>query len=245
MKLSELDPRVRLILLIGLSTLSVVLRRMEPLLLLAVLTFAILLAGGADLKEAFGRIKGAVKLIAEIFVLQCIFTRQGEPLIAVHGFTIVTQDGLLTSAAVSLRLLILLMSAVIILTGESRDYLLALNQWKIPYEISFMVMAALRFLSILREEAQDVLYAVQMRGTKLRKTGLIHKIRVYSSILVPVAAGAIRRSEQMATAMEARAFRAMPRRTSMRKLKMKNRDWICLGIFLFLMILPAALSFAL
>ena len=29
----------------------------------------------------------------------------------------------------------------------------------------------------------------------------------------------------MATAMEARAFRAMPRRTSMRKLKMKNRDW--------------------
>ena len=27
--------------------------------------------------------------------------------------------------------------------------------------------------------------------------------------------------------------------------KMKNRDWICLGIFLFLMILPAALSFAL
>ncbi len=58
-------------------------------------------------------------------------------------------------------------------------------------------------------------------------------------------AGAIRRSEQMATAMEARAFRVMPRRTSMRKLKMKNRDWICLGIFLFLMILPAALSFAL
>ncbi len=231
MKLETLDPRVKLLMLLVISTISVLARSLSMLLILLAVTLLLLFVGGADMKDAFGRLSGMIKLILTLFIVQCIFTRSGSPLLEVKGFTLITAGGFSMAALVTLRLFIILLSAVLILTGDSRDYLLALNQWHLPYEISFMVMAALRFVPILREEAQDVLCAVQMRGTKVKKTSLMNKMRVYTGILMPVVSGAIRRSEQMSVAMEARAFRARPTRTSMRRLVMKRGDWLYLAVF--------------
>ncbi len=235
MKLDKLDARIKLVMLIVISTLSVILQNVTAMGILLAITLMILIVGGADMKAAFTRMRGMIQLILSIFVLQCLFTRTGEAMIAIKGFTIVTWDGVLTSAVVSLRLFNVILSAMLVLTGEPRDYLLALTQWKIPYEISFMVMAAIRFIPMLTEEGRDVMCAVQMRGTKIKNTSLAHKLSVYKSILIPIVSGAIRRSEYMATAMEARAFRALPKRTSMRKLVLKRSDIIWLIIFILLM----------
>ena len=132
---------------------------------------------------------------------------------------------------VSLRLLIIILSALIVLSGRLRDYLLALTQCKIPYEIAFMVLIAFRFLPILREEALDVLNGAQMRGLKIRKTGLKNKAGAYISIMLPVVAGAVRRAEQTSVAMEARGFRAYEQRTNMRKLKLNAGDIIYTALF--------------
>jgi energy-coupling factor transport system permease protein len=174
-------------------------------------------------------------LLLLLFILQCIFNRSGSAMVKVGDIVILTHDAVITAGVVVLRLLVVLLSAVIVLTGQSRDYLLALNQWHVPYEISFMVMAAMRFVPILRQEASDVLCAVQMRGTRLNGLGLGNKIKVYSSIMLPVLSGTIRRCEQMSVAMEARAFRAMPGRTSMRCLRMKPVDWAWAVVFEALM----------
>jgi energy-coupling factor transport system permease protein len=115
-------------------------------------------------------------------------------------------------------------SALILLTGEARDYLLALVQCKVPFELAFMVMTAVHFLPILRGEALDVYHAVQMRGTEVAKASLRDKLRVYTRITLPIVAGAIKRAEQVSIAMEARAFRATPRRTFMRRLTLAPRD---------------------
>ncbi len=139
------------------------------------------------------------------------------------------------ASLVCLRLLIILLTALILMTSNSRDYLLAFTQMHLPYEIAFMVLVALRFIPMLKEEAQDVLCAVQMRGVKLKRTGLRNKANVYLSILIPIVAGAIRRSEQMAVAMEARAFRSSPKRTNMRRLKFSIRDLIYLVVFCILL----------
>lgn len=231
MRLSLLDPRVKLILLLAISTVSVTAGRPIVLAAVLVLVLVVLLLGGVHLRNALRRIRGMVGLICLLFLIQCVFTRSGEAVLTIGGFPLVTSGGLTAAALVALRLLIILLSAVIILTGESRDYLLALNQWHIPYEISFMVLVALRFIPILREEARDVLCAVQMRGTPLKKTSLRHKLSVYVHILLPIVSGAIRRSEQTSIAMEARAFRSNPRRTNMRRLHMKSRDWLYLAGF--------------
>lgn len=235
MTLSTFDPRVKLAVLLGISSVSIISRSPLTLFVLLVFTLLILLLGGVKLFEAVYKIRGALGLILSLFILQVIFNRGGTPLLSVFGVAIIKTGGLSAALLVCLRLLIILMTALILLTSESRDYLLAFTQMRLPYEIAFMVLIALRFIPMLREEAQDVLCAVQMRGVKLKRTGLRNKASVYISVLIPIVAGAIRRSEQMAVAMEARAFRSAPKRTNMRRLKFRLRDLIYLFVFCVLL----------
>ena len=231
MSLQHLDPRVKLFLLVGLSTTALVIRILAALLSLLALVVLMLLAGGIKPGVIWMRLRGLFGLIVVLFLLQCLFNRSGAALLTVSGFTLITDLGFQTALFVCLRLLIIILSALIVAAGDARDYLLALTSLKIPYEIAFMVLAALRFLPMLREEAQDVLCAAQMRGMQIKKAGLRRQIGAYFSIILPVVAGAIHRAEQLSIAMEARGFRAFPRRTSMRRLRARKADWAYAFIF--------------
>jgi len=224
MRLARLDPRPKLLFVLCVSTLAVIWRDPAWLGALLALTVAVLLAGGVDPRSTLAQVRGVLQVVAILFVVQCVFVRSGEPVVSVAGFTLVTTGGLTTALGVTLRLLIVVCSALVLLTGHARDYLLALVQCRVPYEIAFMVMTAVHFLPILREEALDVYHAVQMRGTEVAKAGVRERLAVYARIALPVVAGALRRAEQVSLAMEARAFRSQPRRTSMRRLTLGAGD---------------------
>ena len=231
MSLTRLDPRVKLFVLLGFSTTALVLRAPIALSALLLTVMIVLLAGGVRPGDIWAKLRGLFGLIVILFILQCLFSRGGDPLLVVSGQTIVTESGFDTAVLISLRLLIVILSALFVVVGQSRDYLLALTQLKVPYEIAFMVLVALRFLPMLREEAHDVLCASQLRGLKLKKAGLKKQAGAYISIVLPVVAGAIRRAEHLSIAMEARGFRAFPHRTSMRRLRMRAADWVYLAVF--------------
>ena len=235
MKLQVLDPRIKLLLLVGLSTAALAIRMPAALISLLFLTLLILLAGGVKSQVIWVKLRGLFGLVAMLFILQCLFSRSGEPFLTVRGLTLVTDTGYETAVLVSLRLLIVILGALVVAVGDTRDYLLAMTQCKLPYEIAFMVLAALRFLPMLREEAHDVLCAAQMRGMRIKKTGLKRKAGAYISIILPVVSGAIQRAGQLSIAMEARGFRAFPKRTSMRRLNMRPGDWIYLAVFCLLL----------
>ena len=230
-KLSGVDARVKLFMLLGVSTASVLSREWRLLACLLALTVCVLAVGGVSLGRTLWRVRGALGLMASLFILQCIFNRTGEPLLCAGGLVLVRRGGVETALAVLLRLLIMLLAALMVLTGEKRDYLLALRQLGLPYEVCFMVMAGLHFLPTLRNEAQDVLCAVQMRGTRVHGAPLRRRLGVYMRVALPIVAGAIRRSEQLSVAMEARAFRSMPGRSSMRRLRMQRHDFVWLAGF--------------
>jgi len=220
-----------LLLLIGLSTTALVLRLPAALIALLFLTLLVLLAGRVKPGVIWVKLRGLFGLIVMLFLLQCLFNRSGAPLLMLSGVTLVTDSGFDTAVLVSLRLLIVICSALVVASGDTRDYLLAFTECKVPYDIAFMVLAALRFLPMLREEAHDVMCAAQMRGLRLKKTGLRGRASAYISVVIPVVAGAIRRAEQLSIAMEARGFRAFPKRTSMRSLRMRPADWVYLAVF--------------
>ncbi len=227
-RLARIDPRVKLLLMLCISTLAVVWR--DPLWLASLLAFTctVLAVGGVDLGTALRQIRGVLGVVALLFIVQCLFVRSGRPLLSVGAVTLITVDGAATALGIALRLVIVVFSALLLLTSEARDYLLAFVQCKLPYEIAFMVMTAAHFMPILRDEALDVYHAVQMRGTEIAKTTLRGKLRVYTSMTLPILTGALRRAEQTSIAMEARAFRACPRRTFLRRLKLSSADIVCL-----------------
>ena len=226
LKLSTFDPRTKLMLMVCLSTIAVF--RDEPPILLAVLavTLLILLIGGVNLQTILRQAKAIFLLIFSVFVIQCLFVRTGEPLLSLGGFILLTTGGFVMAATVTLRFLILVMCALMLLTGNSADYLPAMVQMKIPYEIAFMVMAAVHFLPLLKEEAMDIYYSVQLRGTPIQGASLPKKIKAYRSICLPILVGAVNRAKTMSIAMEARGFRAKENRTYMRRLKLKTKDWL-------------------
>lgn len=233
--LSAADPRVKLALMLALSTGAVISRSIVTLSALLGLTLLLLLAGSVRISQSLGRARLFLKSILALSVLQLIFNRTGDPLLVVRGWTVLTDGGLILATVVALRLLIILSAALIVMTGEARDYLQALLQLRIPAEIALMTMAALRLLPILREAAQDVFCAVQMRGFRPEKQGWRKTASVYISVLVPIVAETIHRSEQIAVAMEARGFRAMPQRTGLHRLVMTKRDWARLAVSLVML----------
>ena len=110
------------------------------------------------------------------------------------------------------------------------------QQARIPYDFCFAFTTAVRFVPVLADEAQNIMDAQRSRGLELDKGSFLSRVRKYIPILIPLIVGAIRRSLEMAEAMESRAFGAKDKRTNLYQLEMRSRDWIILMISLFALI---------
>jgi energy-coupling factor transport system permease protein len=142
------------------------------------------------------------------------------------------------SLALTLRFIVLITSFSIFFLTTSPDKLsLALEKARIPYEFNFAFITAIRFVPVLADEAQTIMDAQKSRGLELDKGNFITRIRNYIPILLPLIINSIRRSLELAEAMESRAFGSTENRTNLYDLEMKKSDWIIFGISVASMII--------
>ena len=232
-KLINIDPRPKLMLMAVSSSVCIFSERIIMVCAVIVLLILIMIIGGANMKFALKRVKGIIGLIVTLFIIQCLFVRPESetavPLLTLGSVDLFYEEGLYLATLLSLRLVAIVVSALILVEGDTRDYLLAFVQMKIPYEIAFMVIVAVHFIPILREEALNIYYCMQMRGKDFKKLNIFEKLKAYFKLCLPILVSALRRADEMSIAMEARGFRARPSRTNMRKLVMQKTD-ICLLI---------------
>ena len=106
---------------------------------------------------------------------------------------------------------------------------------RIPYEFNFAFITAIRFVPVLADEAQSIMDAQRSRGLELDKGSFLNKIRKYIPILLPLIINSIRRSLDLAEAMESRAFGATRDRTNLFELVMGGRDYAVLVISLVIL----------
>jgi len=130
------------------------------------------------------------------------------------------------SLAMTIRFLVLVESFSVFFLTTSPDHLgLALEQSRVPYEFCFAFTTAVRFVPVLAEEAQTIMDAQKARGLELERGNFIKRVKNYIPILIPLIVGAIRRSLELAEAMESRAWGASEKRTNLYVLKMKRADY--------------------
>ncbi len=215
--MSKLDPRTKIVMLFSISGVAMLVSNLWFLIGLLIFTILILVVGRIKLSRQKKQFMGILSMLIFLFILQAIFGQ------AYFG------------AVLCVRLIIVVMSALILLTGHMRDYLLGMVQWKLPYELAYMVVLAFHFFPILREEALDIYHSIQLRGCELKKTPLKNKLIAFKGMCIPILAGALSRAQDTAIAMEARGFRMHRTRTYMRKLVLKKKD-------IFLMILFPVLA---
>jgi energy-coupling factor transport system permease protein len=264
--LRSLDPRAKLAMMATVSTLCLLTENLTFLLAALCALFVTLAAGGADFALLRRRCGALFALIASLFVIQALFASPaaGESaaetygsiaaflagngtdvaLIRAGGLSLLHPSGILLASALALRLIIVVVSAQILLEGEVRDYLLAFTQMKLPYELAFMVVMGLHFLPILRDEALNAYYCMQLRGVNFKKSNPVARIKAYAGLCLPMFVGTLRRADEMSVAMELRGLRALPGRTYLRRLTMNGTDtaitilWPAAFIAAFILITP-------
>jgi energy-coupling factor transport system permease protein len=181
-------------------------------------------------QEWIKSIKGAAFIAGFIFITNIIsfYYFQGSNF---------TWDLVEYSISLTLRFIVLVTSFSLFFITTSPDKLsLALEKTKIPYEFNFAFITAIRFVPVLADEAQTIMDAQRSRGLELDKGNFFTRIRNYIPILLPLIINSIRRSLELAEAMESRAFGASEHRTNLYELKMNKLDYFILVVSILLLI---------
>jgi len=219
--LHRMDPRVKFLMTMVIFALAIAFFDLIPLAVIFVLQIPIV-AYGRIWKEWLQSLKGGAVLAVIIFAtnLLSFYFFQGMHL---------TGDMVEYSLSLTLRFLCLITSFSLFFLTTSPDKLsLALEKAHIPYEFNFAFITAIRFVPVLADEAQTIMDAQRSRGLELDKGGFLSRIQKYIPVLLPLIINSIRRSLELAEAMESRAFGATKDRTNLYELKMSSKDYIAL-----------------
>jgi len=219
----NLDPRIKFIYVIGVFIAALLFLQIIPLLALFILQLPFVFLARVQ-RQWLRSLRGAAFLATFIFLINIATNFFG------NNYTL-APSAVEGAAAMTLRFVVLVESFSVFFLTTSPDHLgLALEESRVPYEFAFAFTTAVRFVPVLAEEAQTIMDAQKARGLELEKGNLLKRIRNYIPILIPLIVSAIRRSLELAEAMESRAWGACKRRTNLYTLRLHKGDYALLGI---------------
>ncbi|UCD39682.1 MAG: energy-coupling factor transporter transmembrane protein EcfT [Candidatus Bathyarchaeota archaeon] len=214
----HLDPRVKFLYVLVIFGIAIAFLEVFPLVLLFLIQIPFVLLARVQ-REWIRSLKGALFLAILIFAVNLAFGYFG-------GTSPSSMFLWEYPLAMSLRFLVLVESFSIFFLTTSPDHLsLALEQSHVPYEFCFAFTTAIRFVPVLAEEAQTIMDAQKARGLELERGNFIKRVKNYVPILIPLIVSAIRRSLELAEAMESRAWGATQKRTNLYVLRLKSADY--------------------
>jgi energy-coupling factor transport system permease protein len=226
----NLDPRIKFIYVCVVFVAAVLFGELLPLIALFLMQIPFVLVARVQ-RQWLRSLRGALFLASIIFLTNFIVSFVGA------GYVVLAAN-VESAAAMTLRFVVLVESFSVFFLTTSPDHLgLALEQTRVPYEFSFAFTTAVRFVPVLAEEAQTIMDAQKARGLELEKGNFLKRIRNYVPVLIPLIVSAIRRSLELAEAMESRAWGATKKRTNLYVLKFHRGDFALLAITIVVLVL--------
>ncbi|MBS6501839.1 MAG: energy-coupling factor transporter transmembrane protein EcfT [Clostridium sp.] len=248
----KLDPRTKILLsILFIISLFVVDKFIGYILIIGILALTVYIAK-LQPRYLYKGLKPVFFLIIFTAVLN-IFMIKGtaDTMIFELGFVKVYEEGLRTAAFMALRLIFLIIgTSVLTLTTspieltDGIESLLRPIGKEIAHELAMMMTIALRFIPTLMDETDKIMMAQKARGADFETGGIIQKAKSLIPLLVPLFISSFRRADELAMAMEARAYRGGNGRTRMKQLKFTNRDTIAFAVFSILFIGSLLVRFA-
>jgi energy-coupling factor transporter transmembrane protein EcfT len=224
--LHRLDARVKLV---GVALLSLALVLADAawvMALVVVVVHALALGAGVPGRRLLGVWRAIAPVLVLVVVLWPVFDRAGDPVLVEIGWFRVTGDALVRALAAAGRLAALsfLVYAWLATTGE-RDLIRAFVRLGLPHRWGVALAIGLRFIPTLAGIYVAVGDAQQARGHRLDGPPRA-RLRATVPVLVASLVTALRTAEQVARALDARAFGAPGRRTTLHDLRMGPGDWL-------------------
>ncbi len=232
----NLDPRVKLCLLLTILIIIFCASNLFSLSFLAVGIFALLLATRIPLKVYLKNLKVIIPIIIITMLLNLLYTTDGTVLLEYWKIKI-TVGGITRSVFMGSRvILLILIGSTLTYTTTPNDLTDAIERLLSPlkfiglgtavHAMSMMMTIALRFIPTLVEETDKIISAQKARGADFENGKLKDRIKAIIPILIPLLISSVRRAYELAEAMESRCYNGGVGRTRMKVLKICSRD-IC------------------
>ena len=135
-----------------------------------------------------------------------------------------------------LRIAFLLCASLVLVTTTStselshaiRRFLVPLERFGLPvHDSATTISIALRFIPVTVDEFNAVRMAQASRGADFEGGGLIGKLKMWGTVLIPMFVGLFRRAERLATAMDARCY-GMGKTSYLNQRRMDGKSWVLL-----------------
>lgn len=207
------------------------------LLFVLLCLIALILMSGISPLTILKGIKPVMFILLFTTVFQIFFTRTGKILFE-WQFIRIYSDGIIYSIKMFLRIVMLISSASVLLTYTTSPIVLTdgiegllspLKKLKVPvHDFALMMSIALRFIPTLTEETDKIMSAQRARGASFSDGSLMKRARALVSVFVPLLVSAIRRADELSTAMICRGYTGGEGRTRLRVMKIRPADIVWL-----------------
>ncbi|WP_185959982.1 energy-coupling factor transporter transmembrane component T family protein [Planococcus soli] len=128
------------------------------------------------------------------------------------------------------------LSLLFAFTTDPVKFIMSLmQQMKLSPKLSYGVMVGYQFLPVMKDEFTQIQQAQRLRGAETKKYSW-QRLLSMRRVLIPMLAGAVRKAERSAFAMEARGFTGEPRSAFYHPVQIDRTDWLMSGIFLILLL---------
>ena len=137
------------------------------------------------------------------------------------------------------------MSLLFALTTDPVKFVMSLmQQLRLSPKLAYGVMVGYQFLPVVKDEFIHIRHAHRLRGVGEEKH-VWQRLLGMRRLLIPLLAGAVRRAERSAFAMEARGFTGERRSTYYEQISINARDWLLATIIMVLLIGSSVAGFLL
>lgn len=191
----KLDIRTKSILFLEMSVLTFAFhdpRIMASLFLLVLVTAFVV---HVSLKKIFQYLLPLLPLILLVFICTTL------------NFSHLHQGGLSEAFTYTFRILIFIMASLIIQQSTSQKDMMQLFQWlRLPAEISFLFITALRFIPALNKKRLQITEAQKARGSLSHQRGFFRPLRSFIPIVIPLFANSIQMANSLSVSLVSRGF---------------------------------------
>lgn len=176
------------------------------------------------------RVAGLMFILFSMSVVLWTFFQKGQTALTTIGPVVIRKESLYFGITVGIRLCCFMTASVLFLTcTRIEDFTYGLSKLGMPFAAGFALTLAFRLTPLFLESGQTIVMAQKARGLDLDTGGLFSRIRRYVPIIIPILVTGLRRSDQLAIALESKGFGAKKQRTVLAEYPLTWRD----GLLLF------------
>ncbi len=228
--LHRLDPRVKLVFVVEGTLLTFLWPTVLTALGLSVLCIFLMWRAQVPLRSILRIGRVMLPLVAVVFLLTALFGGGSDPALISLWLLRLTAESLGQAAVLVTRLLALALLAFLwLFTTDQASMVRGFVALRMPYEWGLTLALALRYLPIFAGLFEQVRDAQQARGLDLEGGGFWSRLAAYRPVLVAMVISALRNSEHLGWALEARGLGAAGvRRSVFRPLHLRRADILTL-----------------